>query len=291
MGYFLFIDESGQDRRESPYEVLAGVITEDRDIWPFICQLHALEIIHFGTRISNEVLELKAKKLLKRKVFKHAGQMVLHDGSAVELVKSCLEKGKSKASPTREELTALGQAKIEFVKDLLTLCAQSRIKIIASIILPNTQLPLQRQILRKDYAYLFERFYYFLEEKSYPVMGSIVFDELDKSKSHMIVEQMESYFLKSRRGKERASLIIPEPFFVHSDLTTLIQIADIAAYIISWGVRFGEMTLPARDELKDLAMQVCALRFDTRRDFEHQEKFFVWGFSLIKDLKPLEYQC
>ena len=29
MAFFLFIDESGQDRRNSPYEVLAGVAVED----------------------------------------------------------------------------------------------------------------------------------------------------------------------------------------------------------------------------------------------------------------------
>jgi uncharacterized protein DUF3800 len=30
MAWFLFIDESGQDHREAPYEVLAGVAIEDR---------------------------------------------------------------------------------------------------------------------------------------------------------------------------------------------------------------------------------------------------------------------
>ena len=32
MAYFLFVDESGQDHRESPCEVLAGVAVEDRDL-------------------------------------------------------------------------------------------------------------------------------------------------------------------------------------------------------------------------------------------------------------------
>lgn len=36
MGYFLFIDESGQDRRESPYEVLAGMAVEGLDLWNLI---------------------------------------------------------------------------------------------------------------------------------------------------------------------------------------------------------------------------------------------------------------
>jgi hypothetical protein len=32
MAFFMFIDESGQDQRESPYEVLAGVVIEDRKV-------------------------------------------------------------------------------------------------------------------------------------------------------------------------------------------------------------------------------------------------------------------
>ena len=38
-------------------------------------------------------------------------------------------------------------------------------------------------LLRKDYAYLFERFYYSLEDKEASPAGIIVFDELEKSLS------------------------------------------------------------------------------------------------------------
>ncbi|MFQ5615791.1 MAG: DUF3800 domain-containing protein [Anaerolineales bacterium] len=40
--------------------------------------------------------------------------------------------------------------------------------------------------------------------------------------------------------------ITPEPFFVHSDLTTGVQLADLVAYLISWGFRTGDMTRPLR---------------------------------------------
>ena len=45
-------------------------------------------------------------------------------------------------------------------------------------------------------------------------------------------------------GRHRASRIIPEPFFAHSDLTTGVQIADLVAYVISWGFRTPRMIKP-----------------------------------------------
>jgi hypothetical protein len=73
MAWFLFIDESGQDRQESPYEVLAGVAIKDVNLWKLMQELHDTEIAHFGRRYSAGTHELKGKKILKRKVFQHAG--------------------------------------------------------------------------------------------------------------------------------------------------------------------------------------------------------------------------
>lgn len=50
MGYFLFVDESGQDHRDSPYEVLAGLAVEDRDLWNLVKALTDVEILVFGRR-------------------------------------------------------------------------------------------------------------------------------------------------------------------------------------------------------------------------------------------------
>ena len=66
MGYFLFIDESGQDRRESPYEVLAGMAVEDRDLWNLIKAIQEADLRNFGVRYSHGARELKGKKILKR---------------------------------------------------------------------------------------------------------------------------------------------------------------------------------------------------------------------------------
>jgi Protein of unknown function (DUF3800) len=61
-----------------------------------------------------------------------------------------------------------------------------------------------------------------------------------------ISSQAHRYFKDTAIGRSRASLIVPEPFFVHSDLTTGIQIADLVAYCISWGFRTARMSKPRR---------------------------------------------
>lgn len=129
------------------------------------------------------------------------------------------------------ELTALGQAKIVFVTRLLELCALHRVHFFASIVDNASKRPHGDHFLCKDYAYLFERFYYFLEDRPEEPLGFVVFDELEKSRCHLLVNQMEKYFLKTAKGRMRSSRVIPEPFFVHSDLTTAVQLADLVAYI------------------------------------------------------------
>lgn len=218
MGYFLFVDESGQDHQKSPYEVLAGVAVADAEIWPLILELHALEEQYFGMRVSNGPLELKGKKLLKRKTFRHAAQRPpLGDDERRLHARHCLEKRHTHETPTEVELTALGQAKIAFVRALLDLCWQKKIKAFASIVDRAAPVPETVPMLRKDYAFLFERYYYFLEDAtkgdvSDPLQGSIVFDELEKSKSHILIDQMAEYFIKTTTGRTRSSRVIPEPF-------------------------------------------------------------------------------
>lgn len=291
MSFLLFLDESGHDLRESPYEVLAGVCIEDRDLWNLIRAVQDAETRFFGQRITLGGLELKGKKLLNNKVFKHARQLPgMQTEDRVRLAGQCLRKGteakaESRASSgaTRAELTALAQAKIAFVGYILELCAQYRVKAFASIVDRDAPRP-DKGFLRKDYAYLFERYFHFLEEQR-GGMGLVVFDELDKSQAHLLLGQMGEYFRNTAKGRARASLVIPEPFFVHSDLTTAIQIADLVAYLIAWGVRIGSMQREAREELAELGKRVCDLRYHTYRENSGQS-YPLWSFAIIDDLRP-----
>ena len=119
-------------------------------------------------------------------------------------------------------------------------------------------------------------------------MGIVVFDESEKSQSHLLLGQMDDYFGRTSKGRFRAGQIVPEPLFVHSDLTTGVQLADLVAYIVSWQVRFRpNMTAPRREELADLGERVCNLRYLSRnREIEGVGVGDVWSFCFLDDLRP-----
>ena len=75
MAYLFFVDESGGDRRNTFYEVLAGIVVQDRDVWNLITSLNMLEEQIFGLRYSKVKEEIKGKKFLKAKVFRLARQL------------------------------------------------------------------------------------------------------------------------------------------------------------------------------------------------------------------------
>lgn len=292
MAWFLFVDESGQDGTEAHYEVLAGVAVEDRAVWNLILAMREAEELYFGMRISHGELELKGKDLLKRKTFRLADQLPsLPPAERKDLARACLEKGyrahlseQDRAPVTRRELTALGQAKLAFVEHLLELAGRYGVRTFASIVDRDAPRP-AGTLLRKDYAYLFERYFYFLEDQPGDVRGLVVFDEIERSQCHILVDQMSQYVRGTAKGRWRAGRVIPEPFFVHSELTTLIQLADIVAYVVSWGVRFSGMKRPRREELEPFSTGVCRLRHRAVRE-RLGEPFSIWSFSTIDDLRP-----
>jgi hypothetical protein len=75
MSYLLFVDESGSDHGDSPFEVLAGVAIHDRKLWDLVRKVQKAELDCFGQRYSPGEREAKAKSLLKAKTFRLADQM------------------------------------------------------------------------------------------------------------------------------------------------------------------------------------------------------------------------
>lgn len=279
MDYLLFIDESGHDLKNSPYEVIAGMAIRSDRLWAIICKVHELELKHFGTRYSSNDRELKAKRILKKKTFRLANQaneIPLQDRA--RLAQECLDPHDS---PTREKLTALAQSKLAFVREVFDYCIMSDCKVFASISDNSIEVK-DKDLLRKDYVYLFERYYYFLKERLNEASGLVIFDELEKSKSHILISQIESYFKKSFKGRERSSLLIPEPFFVHSDLTTGVQLADLVAYVLSWGFRLNGMEKEKRPELKEFVEQVLKMRHYSYEDVDETQKMKIWSITYVK---------
>lgn len=288
MAYFLFIDESGQDHKASPYEVLAGIAVEDQDLWNLIVAIQHLEERIFMRRYSSNTAELKGKRMLKRKVFRQAAMLPpISEEERRQLAKSCLDNG---LKAGKREITALAQAKIAYVLEVFEICARFRCRVFASIVTKTAPAPPSSDHLRKDYAYLFQRFFYFLEEITPSTSGVVVFDELERSRSHLLVEQMDRYFKRTARGKLMSGQIVPEPFFVHSDLTTGIQIADLIAYCVSWGFRrIPGMKEPGRSELKAIVNRICRLRHRTLHQVEDRT-VETWSFKLISDLRTKDMQ-
>lgn len=280
MAYILFLDESGHDFRESPYEVIAGIAVEDKSIWNLIREIHLLEENIFGIRYSNGERELKARKLLKKKTFRLAAQLPKFEHEEMKLLaKECLENGEN---VNKRQLTALSQAKIKYVEELLQLAANFRCKAFASIVSEDFNFSDTPEFLRKDYVYLFERYFYFLEDKIDTPAGLIVFDETEKTQSQRLIQQIENYFKKTYKGRTRSSLVIPEPLFVHSDLTTGVQIADIIAYIISWSCRFNGMRKPGRDELNPFIDLIMPLRNKSVREIGNIAEHSVWSIIYVQ---------
>lgn len=73
MSWLLFIDKSGQDQRASPYEVLALVAVEDRQLWPIIQAIGDAQEHFFCTRrYQQQGAEAKGRKILKSKTYRLA---------------------------------------------------------------------------------------------------------------------------------------------------------------------------------------------------------------------------
>jgi len=265
----LFIDESGQDHGQMPCEVLAGVAISQANLWNLVKAIRAAEREHFGDYLRNlDMRELKAKKLLKRKRFKLAAQNIeIPEEELPSLAHSALEKGiqarkekRETSDVTARELTAYSRSVLRFVDAVLDIAAGHEVKLIASVVDANAARP-DRDVLRKDVVYLFERYFYMLQERCPDRRGLVIFDELEKSKAKHLIERMAAYFLGTKTGRFRSSLIVPEPFFVHSELTTGIFLADLAAYVLGWAWRLNSMAQPSRDELKPYANKLHEIQY------------------------------
>jgi len=290
-----FIDESGHDHGEAPYEVLAAVAVAERDLWNLIQSIRAAELESFGVHLSGVGVEFKGKKLLKHKTFRHAEQGLPMDANTRRaFAREFLLKGQREAAGgaveprLRDEFTAYGQAAIGFVRRALEISARFRVKTFAAIVHPEASRSEDPTLLRRDYGFLFERFFYYLEDRSPNEMGLIVFDELEKAQSRLLIHQMEKYFLRTQKGQQRASRVVPEPFFVHSDLTTAVQLVDIVAYCFNWGLRLAnKMTAPVREEIKPLADIAFNMRYVGRRfDEAGTQEWPVYGVFYLDDLRP-----
>ncbi len=253
MSFLFFLDESGHDHRNCPYEVRGGIVLHARDLWPFIQGFSALEQSCFGTHLSEFGIEIKGSRMLEKKRFKHASQGEYLDNLARR--KYCLaflNKGSTHESPKEIELRAFGQASLELVRGVFELLKAHNARIFAAVVPRSMKKPPTfeaEEFLRKDQVFLLERYFNFVYSKS--ETGLLVFDATERSADRHFIRQIERYFTRSTTGRFRASAIVPVPIFVDSGLTRAIQAADICIYALNWGFRAPkQMTAPSRMEIE-----------------------------------------
>lgn len=243
MSWLFFLDESGQDHKNTPYEVRGGIALHAGKLWSFVQRVQQLEL----ARLSEFKSEIKGAKLVEKKRFEWAAQREwLADEQRRSASRAFLTKGLEKKSPSRDEFTAFGQASLEMARGVFQILRDCEATVFAACI-PRTATPPDTlqviDYLRKDQVFLFERFFYFLESRK--DHGILVFDAVDRGADLKFVRQIERYFSRTQTGRYRTSRIVPTPLFVSSDLTYPIQAADLCIYCINWGFRLPSQGMDA----------------------------------------------
>lgn len=251
MSWLLFLDESGHDHKNAPYEVHGGFAIHARKLWAFISAIRNLEQSIFGTDLRDYDLEIKGSKLLRARCFKWEKQQARMDAALRRKhALNFLNNGKQKRTPRAEHFAAYGQACIAMAEGVIELLNSHDAQIFA-VAVPRHTKPshVSPDYLRKDIVFLLERFFYFLESKQ--EMGLLVMDETQKHTDRQLVRCVERYFTLTQTGRQRTQWIVPVPLFVESDMAYGVQAADLCIYCLNWGWRLqGQMTEPTRPEIE-----------------------------------------
>lgn len=100
MAWLLFLDESGHDHRQMPYEVRGGIAIQDSQLWPFTRAVQQLEHLAFGCSLHDFQKELKGSTLLDRKRFRFANQTApMTNEERQKHCRAFLTKGFQKLTP------------------------------------------------------------------------------------------------------------------------------------------------------------------------------------------------
>src|SRR6266568_4573938 len=113
MAWLLFMDESGHSHKELPYEVRGGFALADTHLWPFVQDALRLELSCFGARLADYKSEIEAEE-------------------RQQFCRALLQAGLEKRPPTREQLTAYGQASLRMTDGIFDLLERHKALIFAS---------------------------------------------------------------------------------------------------------------------------------------------------------------
>lgn len=291
MSYLLFMDESGHDHRQTPYEVRGGIALHSSQLWNFVNSLRSWERSIFGGLLHQYNSEIKGSKLLKKKRFRWAEQSPwMDDQVRTDLAKRFLERGVNPdlGAPKRREFTAFGKASIEMARKVFETVDQYDGKLFACVIdrgvQPDEIDQRSENFLRKDHVFLLERYFYFLEQEN--EMGLVVMDESDETLDRKFIRRMREYFTKTATGQKRLQCIVPTPLFVSSELTYPVQAADVLIYCLNWGFRLPSkgMDGETREEIsEEFGWRLNRIQFHSDHDSNPHRDYESYGIVYVPD--------
>lgn len=287
MSYLLFMDESGHDHKNMPYEVRGGVAIHAARLWPFIQGVNDLEVASFGCNLRDYGSEIKGHKLADKDRWKWAAQSdEMSDQDRRTHATGFLRAAMEKRAPRRHEFTAYGQACVNMSRGIFRLLDEHQAVILASFIPKSVKRPSTfkaSEYLRKDHVFLFERYYWLLDEQD--DTGLLVMDRCEHNLDGHFVDHMVDYFTRSTNGQVRSTRIMPYPFFVDSHLVSPVQIADFCIYCLNTGFRLPNRGLdaPARQDIVgEFRPWLDKLQFQGRAINNGQEHH-MYGYCFVPD--------
>lgn len=285
MSWLLFLDESGHDHKQMPYEVRGGIALHARQLWPFVQSVNDLEYATFGARLADYNKEFKGSTLVDNKRLRWATRRPwMHEAEIRKFAKRFLDCGANKQQPQGDDFVGYGQACYRMAEGVFRLLRDHEASIFASVIPRGAMKPKNfayEHYLRTDVVYLLERYYYFLKAKR--EHGLLVLDRVEESDDRRFIHRLEAYFTKTTNGGIRAEWIVPSPLFVSSILTVPVQAADLCIYCLNWGYRKPRgMEADVRQEIKQ-AFAPWIERLCWEMHIPGEEKRRIYGIVYVDD--------
>ncbi len=297
------MDESGTDKGGMPYELHGGIIVPMSRAWNLIKSIRDAESRLFGVHFHQFDLEIKGERLLQKKIFSFAEgknkkkpdlapPTFKNDEERRDCARSFLEKGRSHSCPNAKEFRAYGLACLELVDEVFQACEYHQVRLMAAVVetgAPRPPVVEWTEFLRKDFVFLFERIFYFMEAQAPGSMAVCIFDQIDDltgarcTEGQRLNDCIARYFTRTHTGRIRSSRIFPEPLYARSDLTTLLGVADLAIYSINHIFRpTPEWSAPIRPELKPYIDWIYRLQWSGLREDETR----IRSIFHLSDLRP-----
>ncbi len=286
MAWLLFMDESGHDHKNTPMEVRGGVAIHVSKIWQFLQEFQKEEKKCFGVRLADYKVEIKGSKFLQKKRYKSASvPFVMNEAERKKAIRRFLMQDQPLK---RQDFYAYSAACISMAKRIFALLEKYDAQLFASAIPCDVKKPEDfgfKDYLRNDLVYLQERFCNFLEKKK--EKGILVLDQTDKEDDKRFLKVLENYYTKTVEGQKRVKFIVPHVLFIDSEMSPLIQVADVCIYCINWGYRVPAWKFegPKRDEIvRDFGDLCHKLQFSGKvYSKTKKDTFGSYGIRFIKD--------